>query len=104
MHGPTEFFEVRHFAWPRRCSYARFVVCISDFARSQLMALSDPELWDKLHVIHVGIPIEQFTPLRKSEPSPARSPRSSCIGRLVPEKGQAVLLQAVAQLTEHGRR
>ncbi len=101
MHGPTEFFDVRHFRLAEKMRHARFVVCISDFARSQLMALGDPEAWEKLHVIHVGIPIEQFTP-----PSGAARPRTDpeilCIGRLVPEKGQAVLLKAVALLGERG--
>jgi colanic acid/amylovoran biosynthesis glycosyltransferase len=101
MHGPTEFFDVRHFRLAEKVRYARFVVCISDYARSQLMALSDPETWEKLHVIHVGLPIEQFT--RLGDEPPLRSDAEIlCIGRLVPEKGQAVLLRAVATLIERG--
>lgn len=101
MHGPTEFFDVRHFRLAEKIRHARFVVCISDFARSQLMTLSDPEAWGKLHVVHVGIPIEQFTPL--GDGGPVRSDAEIlCIGRLVPEKGQAVLLRAVAALIERG--
>jgi colanic acid/amylovoran biosynthesis glycosyltransferase len=100
MHGPTEFFDIRHYRLSEKTRRARFVVCISDFARSQLMALSDPETWDKFHVIHVGIPIEQFTSSRNGDSEDA--PRVLCIGRLVPEKGQAVLLEAVALLAERG--
>jgi colanic acid/amylovoran biosynthesis glycosyltransferase len=101
MHGPTEFFDVRHFRLAEKLRHARFVVCISDFARSQLMALSDPGTWPRLPVIHVGIPIEQFTPVNGGPPEARRE--ILCIGRLVPEKGQAVLIEAVALLAERGQ-
>ncbi|HEX6688734.1 MAG TPA: glycosyltransferase family 4 protein [Solirubrobacterales bacterium] len=100
MHGPTEFFDVRHFRLAEKLRQARFVVCISDFARSQLMALSEPDSWQKLPVVHVGIPIEQFTPVGASPPTAAAE--ILCIGRLVPEKGQAVLIEAIARLVERG--
>ena len=82
---------------------AAFVVCISDFARSQLMALSDPEIWARLHVVHVGIPVEQFTPCGNGNGRAPAVPTILYVGRLVPEKGQAVLLEAVARLREEGR-
>jgi glycosyltransferase involved in cell wall biosynthesis len=102
MHGPTEFFDVRHFRLAAKLRQASFVVCISDFARSQLMALSDPGAWPKLPVIRVGIPIEQFTPPNGDRPA-ASCPEILCIGRLVPEKGQAVLVEALARLAERGQ-
>ena len=45
MHGPTEFLDLRHYRLAEKLESASFVVCISDFARSQLMALCDPEPW-----------------------------------------------------------
>jgi glycosyltransferase involved in cell wall biosynthesis len=102
MHGPTEFFDLRHYRLAEKLASARFVVCISDFARSQLMAISDPARWNDLHVIHVGLPVEEFT--RISPPSvTGEDPRLLYIGRLVPEKGQTVLFEAVARLAERGR-
>jgi glycosyltransferase involved in cell wall biosynthesis len=105
MHGPTEFYDLRHFRLPEKVKEAAFVVCISDFARSQLMGLSDPEAWDRLHVVHVGIPVDQFTPLPNSNGNgrPAPDPTILYVGRLVPEKGQAVLLEAVARMRDEGR-
>jgi glycosyltransferase involved in cell wall biosynthesis len=101
MHGPTEFADLGHYRLAEKLDDARFVVCISDFARSQLMALSDPGTWDELDVVHVGIPIDQFT--RSSAPRvPSLDPTILYIGRLVPEKGQAVLLEAVAMLAARG--
>ena len=101
MHGPTEFHDLRHFRLAEKVESAGFVVCISDFARSQLMAVTDPARWDRLHVVHVGIPIEQFTRARDRNGAGHR-PVILYIGRLVPEKGQTVLLEAVARLTERG--
>jgi len=103
LHGPDEFFDVSRFRLAEKVRRARIVVCISDFTRSQLMTLSDPELWHKLHVIHVGIPIEQFT---RSRPE-ARNHNDStilCVGRLVPQKGQAILLEAASLLAQRGRQ
>ncbi len=55
VHGPDEFYEVSRFNLRAKVESADFVVCISDFARSQLMALVSEEHWEKLHVIHCGI-------------------------------------------------
>ncbi len=122
MHGPTEFADVGHHRLAEKVRRAKFVVCISDYARSQLMALCQPEIWPRLHMLHVGIPLEQFTrtispPVSASAASPGSSPAHEgerppsqplpkilLIGRQVPEKGQAVLLEAVALLAARGRR
>jgi colanic acid/amylovoran biosynthesis glycosyltransferase len=100
MHGPTEFFDVRHFRLAEKSRRATFVVCISEYAKSQLMALVAPAHWQKLHVIHVGLPVDQFDPV--DQRAPAENPTILCVGRLVPEKGQAVLLEAVAHLIDVG--
>jgi glycosyltransferase involved in cell wall biosynthesis len=102
MHGPTEFYDLRHFRLAEKVRSASFVVCISDFARSQLMGLSDPDTWERLHVVHVGIPVEQFTPTGAAKNGNGGAPTILYIGRLVPEKGQAVLLEAVAELAARG--
>jgi colanic acid/amylovoran biosynthesis glycosyltransferase len=101
MHGPTEFHDLRHFRLAEKVESANFVVCISDFARSQLMSVTDPGRWDRLYVVHVGIPVDQFTRAHDRNGS-GHAPVILYIGRLVPEKGQTILLEAVARLT--GRR
>lgn len=102
MHGPTEFYDVHRHRLSEKVAEARFVVCISEFARSQLMAVSSPENWDKLHVVHCGVDIERFSP--PGRPHAAEPVRIICVGRLVPEKGQALLLQATAQLRHEGHQ
>jgi colanic acid/amylovoran biosynthesis glycosyltransferase len=102
MHGPTEFYDVVNHRLAEKLRSARFVICISDFARSQMMALSPPELWDRLHVVHVGLPIEQFTREEASHEPEGSLVSVLSIGRLVPEKAQAVVLEALALLLERG--
>jgi glycosyltransferase involved in cell wall biosynthesis len=101
MHGPTEFWDVRHYRLAEKVESADFVVCISEFCRSQLMNLCAPERWEQLRVVHCGIPVEQFT-RRTPPPEPGPGARILYIGRLVPEKGQTVLLEAIAELTRRG--
>jgi colanic acid/amylovoran biosynthesis glycosyltransferase len=100
MHGPTEFSDVRHYHLAEKTRAARFVICVSEFARSQLMALVAPEHWGKLHVVHCGVDVERFVP-----PEQARDHgpvRVACVGRLVPEKGQRLLIEAVAAICRGG--
>jgi glycosyltransferase involved in cell wall biosynthesis len=99
LHGPNELRDVRWFGLAEKVRRADAVVCISDFARSQLMALVDEHHWAKLHVVHCGVIPAEYKQL--GEPSEAR-PQVLCVGRLVGEKGHAVLLHAVALLAREG--
>ena len=101
MHGPTEFADVHQHRLAEKVADAAFVVCISDFARSQVMALLPEAHWDKLDIVHCGVDLADYAP------SPDRRHdgplRVLCVGRLVPEKGQAVLLEALERLRADGR-
>ncbi len=100
MHGPIEFWDVRWFRLREKLERADAVVCISDFARSQLMALVDDRHWSKLRVVHCGVGSSEYEHL--GEPRHGR-PQVLCVGRLVPEKGHAILLDAVADLARDGQ-
>lgn len=97
MHGPTEFFDVERFALADKVRSADAVVCISDFCRSQLMSLVDADAWSKLHVVHCGIDPAVFEPTARP---PAAQLTILSVGRLVPEKGPDLMVDAVAQLRE----
>ena len=99
MHGPTEFYAVGEHGLAAKLIDADFVACISDFCRSQLMLFSDPSLWNKLHVVHCGVVPEEFP---KAIGSTSEVFTIACVGRLVPEKGQAVLLEALRLLGRRG--
>ena len=101
MHGPTEFYDVRHHRLAEKASDALFVVCVSDFARSQLMAITDPQHWQALHVVHCGIDLERFSPVARADEKTEL--QISCVGRLVPEKGQMLLIEAIAAMRRNGQ-
>ncbi|HHL22048.1 MAG TPA: colanic acid biosynthesis glycosyltransferase WcaL, partial [Aliiroseovarius sp.] len=86
---------------------ARFVACISYFARSQCMLFSDPEHWDKLRIIHCGIVPELYEAgAPGQEPGQSDGPHFVFVGRLAAVKGLRVLLKAFEQArkTEPGLR
>lgn len=101
MHGPTEFYDVRSHRLAEKTADASFVICVSEFARSQLMRIVATDQWDKLHVVHCGVDTRRFagTPARNG----GAEVEVVCVGRLVPEKGQPVLLEAVSRLRAAGR-
>ncbi len=100
VHGPDEFYEVSRFNLRAKVESADFVVCISDFARSQLMAQVPEEHWGKLCVIHCGIDPEVFSP--PAERNGAGRLDVLSVGRLVPFKGQGLLIESLAALAARG--
>lgn len=97
MHGPTEFYDVRFFRLDAKVRAATFVACISHFARSQLMTLAPVGDWDKLHIVRCGVNLAALSPSTPPAEQDRRL-RIVCVGRLVPEKGQPLLVDAVAGL------
>ncbi len=87
--------------WLRRVSTAEVVCAIGLYARSQLMKISDPALWGKIKVTPLGVDPSVFTPRVFRAESQVFD--VICVGRLVPAKGQHVLLSAVARLLAKGR-
>jgi colanic acid/amylovoran biosynthesis glycosyltransferase len=99
MHGPSEFDDVTRFALAEKVRRAAFVACIGDYCRSQLMKLVGPDEWEKLAIVHCGLDPGSFTPAER----PARAETAVlCVGRLVPDKGQSILLEALAALRSRG--
>ena len=101
VHGPMEFYDVTLNRLAEKVRRARLVVCISDFARSQLMALVDEEHWAKLHVVHCGVDVDDFAPPHRDGAGDGWL-RVLCVGRLVHLKGPTVLVEAIAELKRRG--
>jgi len=101
VHGPDEFYDVEKFYLRQKVENAKFILCISNFCRSQLMRISSPNHWDKMHVARLGVDPDVFSPLRV-QPKPDQVLEILCVGRLVPSKGQLILLRACAILHSKG--
>jgi len=100
MHGPNELYDVSRFRLAEKAASAASVVCISDFARSQVMGFAPEEVWPRLHVVHCGLDPTEFD---GGEAAPAGDAfRVLCVGRLVPFKGQALLIEAIASMRRSG--
>jgi colanic acid/amylovoran biosynthesis glycosyltransferase len=100
MHGCTELFDERPHRLPYKIEHAAFVACNSHFTRSQLMKLVERSAWGRLHVVPCGIDTLTLPhPPRRGEDGPLRV---LTVGRLVPGKGHALLLEALADLRDRG--
>jgi glycosyltransferase involved in cell wall biosynthesis len=95
VHGPDVFYNIDPLLLAEKVRRAAFVRCISYYCQSQLMRLVPPALWDKLDIVRCGINPEVFSPHRSLGNG---VPEILCVGRLVPAKGQHILLEACNEL------
>ena len=104
IHGPDEFDNVSGQRLRQKVEAADCVVCISQFARSQLMRLTAPAQWTKLQLCRLGVEPGHFGPTAGALPTRAPGPvRLLSVGRLAPAKGQLLLVQACAELAHEGQ-
>ncbi len=99
IHGPNEFDQPTLLALDEKIARSRFVVGISQFGRSQLYRWARPEDWPKVQIVRCGVD-ERF--LNAPATPVPEDPRLVCVGRLAEQKGQLLLIDAVAQLVEDG--
>jgi glycosyltransferase involved in cell wall biosynthesis len=102
VHGPSEFYDVEGEALAEKVHSADFVACVSDFARSQLMAFVDEREWESLHVVHCGVEPAVHGGGRMAWDAPNGPLHVLTVGRLTQVKGQAVLIDAVSRLAANG--
>ncbi len=102
VHGPREFDFPEFIALKEKIIYSKFVVAISHFGRSQLYRWVPQEYWHKVKIIHCALDSKFFD---ESRPLPDTSEKSLLyVGRLCPEKGAMLLLQALRQVIDQGYR
>jgi colanic acid/amylovoran biosynthesis glycosyltransferase len=102
IHGFQDFVNEADARLDLKAASAAFVICVSDFTRSQLMRVADPSHWDKFHVVRCGIDVNAFS--FRSPPPISGEPRILVVARVSPEKGHVVLLRSLRTLFEHDVR
>lgn len=100
VHGPDEFYDVTNYRLADKIAGASFVICIGYFARSQMMKLAPVCHWSKFEIAPLGVDTEVFAPHQIR--CPAERFEILSVGRLVPAKGQHVLIAAVDLLIKKG--
>jgi glycosyltransferase involved in cell wall biosynthesis len=96
IHGFQDFVDEAIARLDLKAASADFVVCVSDFTRSQLCRITPTPLWSKFEVVRCGIALKAFA----ARPEEAQSAvvEIVSVGRLSPEKGFSILLEALAEL------
>jgi len=98
IHGFHDFVNETESRLDLKAASAKFVACVSDFTKSQLCRVTDPLHWSQFHVVRCGLDLTAF-PLRKPQAF-RQIPRVVIVGRLSPEKGHGILLEAVKKLAD----
>ncbi|MCI0651948.1 MAG: glycosyltransferase, partial [Planctomycetes bacterium] len=101
IHGSEEFFNIESVRLRQKTAPARFVRCVSEFTRSQVMAWTPTAAWQRYHVVRCGIDLAEFplAPLASGDEL-----RLLVVARLDPIKGLTVLFEACRLLQDSGVR
>lgn len=108
LHGPDEFFDQEAFYLRQKIESAEFVVCISDFCRSQVLRVAPNLEDDRLEVVRLGVdcvalvPQDRILAVAEFGGAKAGPVRLVCTGRMVSAKGHRILLEALAPMAASG--
>lgn len=101
VHGPEEFDKPQFIHLGEKIRRSKFVVAISSYGRSQLYRWVEHAQWQKVKVVHCGLEAAFHDVPLTDAPD---LPRFVCVGRLCEQKGQLLLIDALAQLSGRGIR
>jgi len=99
VHGPEEFDSPHALSLGAKIENSAFTVGVSEYGRSQLCRWIAAEHWPKVHVVHCGIETDRFETVTDVPDGPIRL---VSIGRFAEQKGQLVLVAAMARLRAKG--
>lgn len=98
IHGPDDFLQPEQWRLDDKVAQAAFVVCISEYARAQVMRRAKAADWPKLHIVHCGVEPERYDSEGLGTVAVTKAAdRLLFVGRLAVEKGLPVLLDALVQ-------
>lgn len=101
VHGPEEFDKPQFIHLDEKIRRSKFVVAISSYGRSQLYRWVEHAQWQKVQVVHCGLEAAFHDVPPSDVPD---LPRLVCVGRLCEQKGQLLLIDALAGLAGRGIR
>lgn len=98
-HGPDEFDRPRLIHIGEKVRGASMVAAVSSFGRSQIYRWAHKDDWHKVQVVRCGVDDDYLRHV--ATPVPATK-RLVSVGRLSEQKGQILLVRAVAALARKG--
>ena len=99
-HGYGEVYSQSSFTLSKKIMACAFARSISHIGRANLLLAAPPHLWPRIICSPLGITPASFR--RVIPRTDALTLRISCVGRLSPEKGNRILLEAVSVLVHQG--
>jgi colanic acid/amylovoran biosynthesis glycosyltransferase len=99
VHGIEAFDAPEPVSLKAKIEDALFVVAISDYGSAQLRRWVSPDQWPKIAVVHCAVGDDFLSTAAPIEPT---SNTLVCVGRLSPEKGQLLLIDAMKLAVETG--
>ena len=99
-HGTVETDNPNFNGIAAKASAASFVVAVSQYGRAQILRWTELDVWPRIHVVHCGVDAGFLDGPRSTLED---SERFLIVGRLSPEKGQLVAIDALAELLTSGR-
>jgi colanic acid/amylovoran biosynthesis glycosyltransferase len=100
VHGAMEFDCISRQSLNLKVKEAKFVVAISQHAKSQVCRWCEFKHWSKISVVHCGVDA-QF--LREPSTPNQETTDFICVARLVPQKGLLILIEAIHRIRHGGR-
>ena len=101
VHGPEEFDSPVALSLGEKVERSAFVAGISSFGRSQLCRWSAFDQWDKVKIVRCAVDASFLS--EPPAPLPAEK-KFLHLGRISPQKGQAVMVKAAARLKREGHK